>query len=161
MNYVETENLTPTKTCCGRAADVSDVPATREHRPGSGARHKARSRRSSAWLALEEVTPCINIAACYYIVMIKSFKCKETKKIFGRKFSKKLPTDIQVNARQKLVILDAATSLDDLRVPPGNRLEELKDDRKGQHSIRINSQWRICFEWKNNDSHNVEIVDYH
>ena len=107
------------------------------------------------------ITPCINTATCYYAIMIKSFKCKETKKIFGRKISKKLPADIQVNARQKLVILDAATSLDDLQVPPGNRLEELKDDRKGQHSIRINSQWRICFEWKNNDSHNIEIVDYH
>ncbi len=93
--------------------------------------------------------------------MIKSFKCKETKKIFGRKFSKKLPTDIQENARQKLVILDAATSLKDLKVPPGNRLEELKDDRQGQHSIRINSQWRICFEWQNGNTINVEIVDYH
>ncbi len=93
--------------------------------------------------------------------MIKSFKCKETKKIFGRKFSKKLPTDIQENARQKLVILDAATSLKDLRVPPGNSLEELKDDRQGQHSIRINSQWRICFEWQNGNTINVEIVDYH
>ena len=93
--------------------------------------------------------------------MIKSFKCKETKKIFGRKFSKRLPTDIQESARQKLVILDAATSLKDLRVPPGNRLEELKDDRQGQHSIRINSQWRICFKWKNGNTINVEIVDYH
>jgi proteic killer suppression protein len=93
--------------------------------------------------------------------MIKSFRCKETKKIFGRKFSKKLPTEIQENARMKLVILDAATSINDLRIPPGNRLEELKEDRKGQHSIRINNQWRICFEWKNGDTFNVEIVDYH
>ena len=93
--------------------------------------------------------------------MIKSFHCKETKKIFGREFSKKLPTEIQEYARMKLVILDAATLVTDLRVPPGNRLEELKDDRKGQHSIRINNQWRICFEWKNGDTFNVEIVDYH
>lgn len=93
--------------------------------------------------------------------MIKSFKCKETRKIFGRKFSKKLPIGIQESARQKLVILDAATSLNDLRVPPGNRLEELQDDRKDQHSIRINNQRRICFEWKNGDSFNVEIIDYH
>ena len=93
--------------------------------------------------------------------MIKSFRCKETKKIFSRKFSKKLPADIQEKARQKLVILDAATSLNDLKIPPGNRLEELKDDRKGQHSIRINGQWRICFEWKSGDTFNVEIVDYH
>ncbi|MEA3547022.1 MAG: type II toxin-antitoxin system RelE/ParE family toxin [Thermodesulfobacteriota bacterium] len=93
--------------------------------------------------------------------MIKSFQSKETKKIFGRKFSKKLPTDIQENARQKLVILDSATSINDLRIPPGNMLEELKDDRKGQHSIRINKQWRICFVWENSDSYNVEITDYH
>ncbi len=93
--------------------------------------------------------------------MIKSFRCKETKKIFGRKFSKKLPTSIQENYRQKLVILDAATSINDLKIPPGNRFEELKDNRKGQHSIRINKQWRICFEWKNGNAYNVEIVDYH
>ncbi len=93
--------------------------------------------------------------------MIKSFRCKETKKIFDRRFPKKLPTDIQENARQKLVILDSATAINDLRIPPGNRLEELKDGRKGQHSIRINGQWRICFEWKNGDTYNVEIVDYH
>jgi len=93
--------------------------------------------------------------------MIKSFRCKETKKVFSRKFSKKLPTDIQESARQKLVILDSATTINDLRIPPGNRLEELKDDRKGQHSIRINGQWRICFEWKNGDTYHVEIVNYH
>ncbi len=93
--------------------------------------------------------------------MIKSFRCKETKKVFSRRFSKKLPTDIQESARQKMVILDSATAINDLRIPPGNRLEELKDDRKGQHSIRINGQWRICFEWKSGDSYHVEIVDYH
>ena len=93
--------------------------------------------------------------------MIKSFRCKETKKIFERKFSKKLPTDIQENARQKLVILDSSTTINDLRIPPGNSLEELKDNRKGQHSIRINGQWRVCFEWKNGNTFNVEIVDYH
>jgi len=93
--------------------------------------------------------------------MIKSFRCKETKRIFSRRFSKKLPVSIQESSRQKLIILDSATTLNDLRIPPGNRLEELRDDRKGQHSIRINHQWRICFEWKNGDSYNVEIVDYH
>ena len=93
--------------------------------------------------------------------MIKSFKCKETKKIFDRQFSKKLPQDIQPKARQKLVLLDAACEVNDLRIPPGNRLEELKDDRKGQHSIRINDQWRICFVWKDGDAFQVEIVDYH
>lgn len=93
--------------------------------------------------------------------MIKSFRCKETKRVFSRRFSKKLPVSIQESSRQKLVILDSATTLSDLRIPPGNRLEELKDNREGQHSIRINRQWRICFEWKNGDSYNVEIVDYH
>jgi proteic killer suppression protein len=93
--------------------------------------------------------------------MVKSFRCKETKKIFERLFSKKLPQDIQVKIRQKLILLDAATELDDLKVPPGNRLEELKDDRKGQHSIRINDQWRICFIWKDKDAYDVEVVDYH
>ena len=93
--------------------------------------------------------------------MIKSFRCKETQKVFGRKFSKKLPSEIQEKARIKLVILDATISLNDLRVPPENRLEELIDNRKGQHSIRINNHWRICFEWKNGDTFNVEIVDYH
>ena len=89
--------------------------------------------------------------------MIKSCLCKETQKIFERTFSKKLPQSIQAKARQKLVLIDAATELVDLRIPPGNRLEELKDDRKGQHSIRINDQWRICFVWKADDAYDVEI----
>lgn len=93
--------------------------------------------------------------------MIKSFKCKETQKIFHRQFSRKLPQNIQMKARQKLVLLDGATNLNDLRVPPGNRLEELEEDRKGQHGIRINDQWRICFVWESGDADDVEIVDYH
>ena len=93
--------------------------------------------------------------------MIKSFNCKESKKIFERFFSKKLPQNIQLKARQKLVLLDAANELSELRIPPGNRLEELKDDRKGQHSIRINDQWRICFIWKEGNAFQVEVVDYH
>ena len=82
-------------------------------------------------------------------------------KVFERTFSKKLPQGIQAQARQKLVLLDAATVLIDLRMPPGNQLKELKDDRKGQHSIRINNQWRICFVWKGGDAYEVAIVDYH
>jgi len=78
-----------------------------------------------------------------------------------RDFSKKLPQNIQEKARIKLLLLDAASELNDLRIPPGNRLEELKDDRKNQHSIRINDQWRICFVWENGDAYQVEIVDYH
>ncbi len=93
--------------------------------------------------------------------MIKTFRNKETKKIFNRRFSRKLSQNIQHLARRKLVILDAATELNALRVPPGNKLEALKCDRKGQHSIRINDQWRICFKWKAGDAYDVEIADYH
>ncbi|MBN2761901.1 MAG: type II toxin-antitoxin system RelE/ParE family toxin [Bacteroidales bacterium] len=93
--------------------------------------------------------------------MIKSFRDKEAEKIFNRYFSSKLPQNIQNIARKKLIILDAVTEIEDLRVPPGNRLEALKGNRKGQHSIRINDQWRICFNWKDGDSYNVEITDYH
>ena len=93
--------------------------------------------------------------------MIKSFKCKETEKIFNRFVSRKFPNDIQRAALRKLRMLNRAVSLQDLLVPPGNRLEELKGNRKGQHSIRINDQWRICFKWMKNDAHDVEIVDYH
>jgi len=75
--------------------------------------------------------------------------------------SRRLPADIQPVARRKLRMLNNAASLDDLRLPPANRLEVLKGDRKGQHSIRINDQWRICFRWIDGDAHDVEIVDYH
>ena len=93
--------------------------------------------------------------------MIKSFRDKETEKIFTRQISKKLPQDIQGIGRKKLVILDAAVQLNDLRTPPGNRLEALGIDRKGQHSIRINDQWRICFSWIGGNAYDVEITDYH
>ncbi|MBU1171215.1 MAG: type II toxin-antitoxin system RelE/ParE family toxin [Proteobacteria bacterium] len=93
--------------------------------------------------------------------MLKSFHDKETEKIFNRQTSRKLPQDIQRIARKKLVILDAAVQLNDLRTPPGNRLEALERDRKGQHSIRINDQWRICFKWRNGDAYDAEITDYH
>jgi len=93
--------------------------------------------------------------------MIRSFADQETEKIFNRHFSRKLPPEIQRNARRKLEILNVAKSLDDLRVPPGNRLEKLVGDRAGQHSIRINQRWRICFIWRRGDAYDVEIVDYH
>jgi len=93
--------------------------------------------------------------------MIKSFKCKETEKIFYRIFSRKLPTDIQKIAFRKLRMLNRANIINDLIVPPGNRLELLHGDREGQYSIRINNQWRICFKWIDHDVHDVEIVDYH
>jgi toxin HigB-1 len=102
------------------------------------------------------LTYCVIIFA-----MIKSFQDKETEKIFSRHLSSKLPQDIQRIARKKLVILDATQELNDLRIPPGNRLEALRGDRKGQHSIRINDQWRICFKWRDGNAHDVEITDYH
>ena len=93
--------------------------------------------------------------------MIKSFKSKETEKIFNRTYSKKLPISIQTVAFRKLRMLNRAVTLNDLRVPPANHLEKLREDRLGQHSIRINKQWRICFVWEKGDVLNVEIVDYH
>ncbi len=92
--------------------------------------------------------------------MIKTFKCKNTEKLFDDDDVKKF-RGISRAARLKLEILNAAISLNSLRVPPGNRLEQLKGDRKGQHSIRINNQWRICFVWKDENAFEVEIVDYH
>jgi toxin HigB-1 len=93
--------------------------------------------------------------------MLKSFKDKETEKVFNRRFSKKLPRDIQKTAFRKLRLIDTAGDLNDLRQPPANRLEALDGDRKGQHSIRINDQFRVCFVWKDGDAFEVEITDYH
>lgn len=93
--------------------------------------------------------------------MIKSFKNKETARIFERLRSTRLPQDIQQVSYRKLRMLNNAVTLDDLRVPPANRLEKLSGDRAGQYSIRINDQWRICFEWIDGDAYIVEIVDYH
>lgn len=93
--------------------------------------------------------------------MIQGIKDSETRKVFERDRLRKLPADIQRVALRKLVMLDAAESLQDLRVPPGNRLEALTGDRQGQHSIRINDQWRICFVWTASGPDSVEIVDYH
>ena len=93
--------------------------------------------------------------------MITSFRCRETERIFTGKFSVALPQAIQKAAARNLEILDAARDLDDLRIPPGNRLEALSGDRRGQHSIRINEQWRVCFVWHDGNATDVEIVDYH
>ncbi len=93
--------------------------------------------------------------------MIRSFKSKEAERIFNRERSRKLPSDIQQVALRKLRMLNRAINLQDLRVPPANRLEKLSGRRAGQHSIRINDQWRICFEWVDGSADNVEIVDYH
>lgn len=93
--------------------------------------------------------------------MIESFRCRETERIFQRAYSRRLPTDIQKLAFRKLRMVNRSSSVEDLRVPPGNRLEALSGNRKGQHSVRINDQWRICFVWRNGGAHDVEIVDYH
>lgn len=93
--------------------------------------------------------------------MIASLKSAEVAKIWERGVSRRLPPDIQRIVLRKLEVLDAVTDLLDLRTPPGNRLEALKNDRAGQHSIRINDQWRLCFVWQQGDAHKVEIVDYH
>ena len=93
--------------------------------------------------------------------MIRNFKDKETQKIFERQRSRKLPSDIQQVVLRKLRMLNRSQALQELRIPPANRLERLSGDRDGQYSIRINDQWRICFEWQEGDAMNVEIVDYH
>jgi proteic killer suppression protein len=93
--------------------------------------------------------------------MIKSFRCKETEKIFRRERSKKFPKGLQRTAMRKLWMVDAATSINDLRVPPGNRLEKLGGKRKGQYSIRISKKWRVCFNWRSSNAYQVEILDYH
>lgn len=93
--------------------------------------------------------------------MIKSFKCKETAKIFGGLASRKFPSGIQTRTFNKLAIIHASLTLDDLKSPPSNHLEQLKGNRAGQHSIRINDKYRICFLWSGNNADEVEIVDYH
>ncbi len=93
--------------------------------------------------------------------MIRSFRDKESEKLFRRERSRAIPGNLRNVTLRKLLILDAAESLEDLRVPPGNRLEKLKGDRAGQHSIRINDRYRICFSWRNAGADAVEVVDYH
>lgn len=92
--------------------------------------------------------------------MIRSFACRDTEALFSRKRSRRFGA-IERQARRKLLMLDAAHILEDLRSPPGNRLEALRGDRTGQHSIRINDQWRVCFVWREAGPEEVEIVDYH
>lgn len=93
--------------------------------------------------------------------MIRSFRDDLTRNIFRRERVIRFSREVQRAALRKLVILDAAESLDDLRIPPGNRLEKLKGDRKDQYSVRLNDQWRICFVWTDGDAYDVEITDYH
>lgn len=97
----------------------------------------------------------------YFVCMIKTFRDKETEALFHGMEARKLPRILYRSAMRKLTMLDAAVSMQDLRVPPGNRLEKLSGDRKGQWSIRINLQWRICFSWIDQNAYDVEIIDYH
>jgi proteic killer suppression protein len=93
--------------------------------------------------------------------VIKGFRDREAERLFERRPTRRFGAGVQRVALRKLRMLDAAAKLDDLRVPPGNRLEGLRGDRASQHSIRINDQWRICFRWRGGDAYDVEIVDYH
>jgi proteic killer suppression protein len=93
--------------------------------------------------------------------MIQSFRDRRTESIFRRESVKGVHKDVQRATLRKLLIIDAAEALEDLRVPPGNRLEKLFGNRKGQYSIRVNDQWRICFAWSAGDAHQVELTDYH
>jgi toxin HigB-1 len=93
--------------------------------------------------------------------MIKSFADNETERVFRRRFSRKLPENIQGIALRKLRMLNNAQTINDLRSPPANRLEKLSRNREGQYSVRINDQWRICFTWVDSDAYDVQIVDYH
>ena len=103
----------------------------------------------------------INDVLHYYQRMIKGFADKETEKLWNRERSKAVPANLQRGALRKLTQLNNAEDLNDLRVPPGNKLEKLSGERAGQHSIRINVQYRVCFVWEDGDAHDVEIVDYH
>ncbi len=93
--------------------------------------------------------------------MIKSFGDRDTERLFGREPVRRYPADLRRTMLRKLVAVDAAEQVQDLRAPPGNRLEKLKGDRAGQHSIRVNDQWRICFRWHDGNAYDVQIVDYH
>jgi proteic killer suppression protein len=112
--------------------------------------------------AIEPGSACLLFMPCVTMCcMIKSFRDREAERLFQRRLFRRLPGDIQHVAYRKLVQLDAATRLETLRIPPGNRLEALSGNRRGQYSIRINDRWRICFVWTDGDAYDVEIVDYH
>jgi proteic killer suppression protein len=130
---------------------------TRKFRCGAGfGRQLQRLVRPRAGITVDVI-----IAVRYAARVIQSFRDADTEKVFRRERSRRLPPDVLRRALRKLLLLDAADSLDDLRIPPGNRLERLSGNRKGQHSIRINDQWRICFRWSRGDAYDVEITDYH
>ena len=107
------------------------------------------------------MTPAVINALRYTCKVLQSFRDKDTERVWQRQRIRRLDEDTQRAALRKLLILDAADAINDLRVPPGNRLEKLKGDRAGSYSIRINQQWRICFRWTAAGPEDIEIVDYH
>jgi len=137
-----------------RRLDHAPERTTVRDRPACGRQLQALVRpRAITFDAINEIR--------YVWLVIRSFRDRETEKVFQRERSRRLPPDVQRRAHRKLLILDAAETLEDLRVPPGNRLEGLSGGRSGQRSIRINDQWRICFRWERGDAYDVEITDYH
>ena len=123
-------------------------------------RVKPRPQKANSGI-IQILTLDVNTAWRYGLEVIESFRCRETERLFERERSRRIPPSLVRVALRKLRYLHRAESLEDLRVPPGNRLEALRGNRKGQHSIRINQQWRICFRWQNQNVYDVEIVDYH
>ena len=109
----------------------------------------------------DSITLCVINAARYTRQVLRSFADKDTERVWRRERSRRLDPTTQRAALRKLLILDAAETLDDVKIPPGNRLEKLRGDRAGQHSIRVNQQWRICFRWTPAGPGDVQIVDYH
>ena len=132
-------------------------------RPGQKPLFATRRTCISQKLTKRAADSCFDAvnAARYHRPLIKSFRDRDTERLFDRQPARRFGTGVQKVALRKLRMLDAATTLDDLRVPPGNRLERLRSDRSGQHSIRINDRWRICFRWHGSDAYEVEIADYH
>lgn len=108
-----------------------------------------------------EIEIAKSVLFCYTLFVIRSFRDARTEYLHSGRIPKGVPADIARRALTKLFLLDTVTRLEDLRVPPGNRLEALSGDRKGQWSIRVNDQWRLCFVWRDGHAHDVEFVDYH
>jgi proteic killer suppression protein len=107
------------------------------------------------------VTLAVSIGSRYYHQVIHSFRGKDAEAIWGRRYVKRLSPELAKLTYNKLALINAAESINDLRVPPGNRLEKLAGDRAGQHSVRVNDQWRVCFTWNAGGASDVELVDYH
>jgi proteic killer suppression protein len=107
------------------------------------------------------ITFVVSIGTRYYFLVIRSFRGKDAEAIWRRRYVKRLSPELAKLTYNKLVLINAAENINDLRVPPGNRLEKLAGDRAGQHSVRVNDQWRLCFTWSAGGASNVELVDYH